>query len=293
MGIQVANTIAAARAAIAALRADARGASVGFVPTMGALHAGHRSLIERSARENDVTVVSIFVNPTQFSPGEDFEKYPKTTDADIGLCEAAGADIVFLPRADEIYPDGFSSQIDMTGPTEALCGLTRPGHFRGVMTVVAKLFNIVRPDRAYFGEKDAQQLVVIRKLARDLNMGIEIVGCPTIREDDGLAMSSRNAYLSPEERRAARCVPRALELGRYVSESNSASPDAEDAVNNILDAVRTCIEAEPLARLEYAELLDASDLSPVTDKTKLALLAVAVHIGGTRLIDNTKVRWRG
>jgi pantoate--beta-alanine ligase len=287
MGIRVIGDIGGVREARAAMPA-----SVGLVPTMGALHAGHLSLIERSVRENDATVVSIFLNPTQFSEGEDLDKYPSSLEADIAMCRDAGADLVFAPGADEIYPDGFSTYIDMTGPTDVLCGLTRPGHFRGVMTVVTKLFNIVRPDRAYFGEKDAQQLAVIRKMAADLNMGIEIIGCPTVREDDELAMSSRNAYLSPEERRAARCIPRALGLARYMAERNPSGVSRENLDAEILEAVRSAIGEEPLANMEYAELLDAADLSEIDESTERALLAVAVHIGETRLIDNIEIGWR-
>lgn len=286
MGIKILETIHDVNGALAAERAAGR--SVGFVPTMGALHAGHTSLIERSASENGRTVVSIFVNPLQFGEGEDLANYPQTLDADMRACENAGADMVFIPQTAELYPAGFSTSVDMTGPTDVLCGLTRPGHFRGVLTVVTKLLNIVRPDRAYFGEKDAQQLVVVRKLARDLNMSVEIIGCPTVREADGLAMSSRNVYLSPDERRAAACLYRAL---LRAAELSSEYPDSRPDAGKILGEVRKVIEAEPLATLEYAELVDAELLTPVTGTPGAALLALAVHIGETRLIDAATIRW--
>ncbi|MDR1067797.1 MAG: pantoate--beta-alanine ligase [Clostridiales Family XIII bacterium] len=286
MGIKIFDTVGGVKEALAAARAG--GQTVGFVPTMGALHAGHISLIERSAAENGCTAVSIFVNPLQFGEGEDLEKYPQTLDADIRACENAGAEMVFVPRAAELYPAGFSTYVDMTGLTDALCGRARPRHFRGVMTVVTKLFNIIRPDRAYFGEKDAQQLVIIRKLARDLDMGVEVIGCPTVREADGLAMSSRNIYLSPDERKAATCLYRALLRAAELAEEHF---DDNTDVGGIISEVRAIIEAEPLARLEYAELVDAELLTPVTKTSRAALLAIAAHIGGTRLIDAITLRW--
>ncbi|MDR2156640.1 MAG: pantoate--beta-alanine ligase [Clostridiales Family XIII bacterium] len=254
--------------------------SVGFVPTMGALHAGHASLIGRSAGENDLTVVSLFLNPLQFGANEDLDKYPSSEAEDLLVCAASGADIAFCPPPSELYPGGFSTYVNMDGMTAALCGKSRPDHFRGVMTVVGKLFNIVRPDRAYFGEKDAQQLAVVRKMARDLNFGTEIIGCPTVREADGLAMSSRNVYLSPDERAAATCLYRALATaGKRIDRG-------ERDAQAITDLVSRTIGAEPLAELEYAELLDAETLESVGAETESMLLAVAARIGGTRLIDN-------
>jgi pantoate--beta-alanine ligase len=252
---------------------------------MGALHAGHASLIERSAAENDVTVVSVFLNPLQFGAREDLDRYPSSAFEDLSVCASAGADVVFCPPPSEIYPDGFSTYVDMNGVTEKLCGKSRPHHFRGVMTVVSKLFHIVRPDRAYFGEKDAQQLVVVRGMTRDLNFGVEIVGCPTVREADGLAMSSRNAYLSPDGRAAARCLYRALlaageAVGRGDRDARSVAKTAADR-----------IEAEPLATLEYAELLEADTLADVGGDTESAILLLAARIGDTRLIDNMTFDW--
>ena len=255
------------------------GLTVGFVPTMGYLHEGHKSLIDRAVKENDRVVVSDFVNPTQFAPNEDFETYPRDLDADAALCEAAGADIIFNPEPDEMYRDALTF-VDMNKITKVLCGKTRPIHFSGVCTVVSKLFNIVTPDRAYFGQKDAQQLCVIKKMVEDLNFDIEIVGCPIVRESDGLAKSSRNTYLSPEERKAALCLSRSLEKGKRLIEGG------EESVAAVLDVIKTEINKEPLAEIDYAELVDLKDLSPLVKIKKPLLCAIAVYIGKTRLIDN-------
>ncbi len=255
------------------------GLTVGLVPTMGFLHEGHKSLIDRAVKENDRVVVSDFVNPTQFAPNEDFETYPRDIDADAALCEAAGADVIFNPEPDEMYRDALTF-VDMNKITKVLCGKTRPIHFSGVCTVVSKLFNIVTPDRAYFGQKDAQQLCVIRKMAEDLNFDIEIVGCPIIRESDGLAKSSRNTYLSPEERKAALCLSRSLEKGKRLIEGG------EESVAAVLDVIKTEINKEPLAEIDYAEIVDLKDLSPLVKIKKPLLCAIAVYIGKTRLIDN-------
>jgi pantoate--beta-alanine ligase len=256
------------------------GQSVGFVPTMGFLHGGHQSLIRRAARENDKTVVSIFVNPTQFAPSEDFEGYPRDFQADAVLCEEAGADLIFCPDAAEMYPSDFVSFVDMDGLTRELCGKSRPTHFRGVCTVVNKLFNIIAPDRAYFGQKDAQQCAVISKMVSDLNMDTEIVCCPIVRERDGLAMSSRNIRLNPAERAAARVVSLAVSEGERLALSGER--DAE----KLRAAMRAIVEAEPLARIDYIEIVDGKSVEKLDVARGLVLGAIAVFIGKTRLIDN-------
>ncbi|MBR0470531.1 MAG: pantoate--beta-alanine ligase [Clostridia bacterium] len=255
------------------------GLSVGLVPTMGYLHEGHKSLIDRAVAENDRVVVSDFVNPTQFGPNEDFESYPRDINADAALCEAAGADIIFNPEADEMY-DNALTFVDMNKITKVLCGKTRPIHFSGVCTVVSKLFNIVTPDKAYFGQKDAQQLCVIRKMVKDLNFDIEIVGCPIIREADGLAKSSRNTYLSADERKAALCLSRSLETGKKMIENGELS------AAKVVDTIKAEIEKEPLAKIDYVEMVDLNNLETLETVQKPLLCAMAVYIGKTRLIDN-------
>lgn len=255
------------------------GLSVGLVPTMGYLHEGHKSLIDRAVKENDRVVVSDFVNPTQFGPNEDFETYPRDINADAALCEAAGADVIFNPEADEMYHDALTT-VNMTKITEVLCGRTRPTHFSGVCTVVSKLFNIVTPDRAYFGQKDAQQLCVIRKMVSDLNFDIEIVGCPIVREADGLAKSSRNTYLSDKERKAALCLSRGLDIGKNMV------ANGEESAAALIEAVENEIKKEPLAKIDYVEAVDYNSLKPLIKIQKPLLCAVAVYIGKTRLIDN-------
>lgn len=257
-----------------------QGMSVGFVPTMGYLHEGHQSLIRRAAQENDKVVVSVFVNKMQFGPKEDFASYPRDIEHDSAKCSEAGADIIFHPSHEEMYGPKFTSFVDMTGLTEGLCGKTRPIHFRGVCTVVTKLFNIVRPDRAYFGQKDAQQLAVITRMVRDLNMGIEIIGCPIIREEDGLAKSSRNTYLSEDERKAA------LILSVSLRKAHEAMEAGERSARSVEKIIREQIETEPLARLDYAEVVSWPDLEPVETADGAVLVAIAVYIGSTRLIDN-------
>ncbi|MBQ6559044.1 MAG: pantoate--beta-alanine ligase [Clostridia bacterium] len=255
------------------------GRTVGLVPTMGYLHEGHKSLIDRAVAENDRVVVSDFVNPTQFGPNEDFESYPRDINADAALCEAAGADIIFNPEADEMY-DNALTFVDMNKITKVLCGKTRPIHFSGVCTVVSKLFNIVTPDKAYFGQKDAQQLCVIRKMVKDLNFDIEIVGCPIIREADGLAKSSRNTYLSADERKAALCLSRSLETGKKMIENGELS------AAKVVDTIKAEIEKEPLAKIDYVEMVDLNNLETLETVQKPLLCAMAVYIGKTRLIDN-------
>ena len=254
--------------------------TIGFVPTMGALHEGHLSLVRRSKAENDATVVSIFVNPTQFGPDKDFLKYPREVEKDVDKLSDQGVDTIFIPVEREMYPDGFSTSINIGRIGDILCGASRPGHFNGVAAVVAKLFNIVIPDRAYFGQKDFQQTVVINKLVRDMNFSIDIIVCPTVRESDGLAMSSRNSYLSSEERRAAAILFKALKLGEELVVSNGI-------VNAVLikEEMRKLIHSEPLATIDYAEIV-AANLKEV-EKIKLPVaICLAVKIGKTRLIDN-------
>lgn len=257
-----------------------QGLSVGLVPTMGYLHEGHKSLIDRAVAENDRVVVSDFVNPIQFGANEDLSTYPRDIEADKRLCEAAGADLIFHPAPEEMYAPDFSTYVEMQKVSEGLCGKSRPTHFRGVCTVVNKLFNIVAPDKAYFGEKDAQQLAVVRRMVRDLDMDIEIVGCPIVRESDGLAKSSRNTYLSEAERKAALVLSRAVFAGREMMEKGER--DAE----KILLAMREIIEAEPLARIDYVEMVDADSITPLVRAEGRVLTAMAVYIGTTRLIDN-------
>ncbi len=276
--MKIVKTIEEVRTAVKAWKAE--GLTVGLVPTMGFLHEGHESLILRAAAENDRVVVSDFVNPTQFGPGEDLESYPRDLNRDAALCENAGAALLFNPEPSEMYADDACTFVDMRALTGELCGKSRPIHFSGVCTVVSKLFNIVTPDRAYFGQKDAQQLSVIRRMVRDLNFGIEIVGCPIIREADGLAKSSRNTYLNAEERKAALVLSRAVKLGSEMAESGEKSADV------IVSAMKKVIEAEPMAKIDYVQAVDAVSVEPITEMKPPVLVAMAVYIGKTRLIDN-------
>lgn len=276
--ITIVKTIEEVRAQVKAWRAE--GLTVGLVPTMGYLHEGHQSLIARSVAENDRTVVSDFVNPIQFGPTEDLATYPRDIARDAALCESTGANLIFHPEADEMYAPDFCTYVDMDHLTKGLCGKTRPIHFRGVCTVVSKLFHIVQPDRAYFGQKDAQQLAVIRRMVRDLNMPLTIVGCPIIREEDGLAKSSRNTYLSAEERKAALCLSRGLNKGKAAVEAGETDAEKVKAI------ITAEIEAEPLSRIDYVEIVDWNNLEPVSSTEGSILAAVAVYIGKTRLIDN-------
>lgn len=256
------------------------GLSVGLVPTMGYLHEGHKSLIVRAVSENDRVVVSDFVNPTQFGVNEDLASYPRDIERDAAVCEAAGADLIFHPEPEEMYFADSCTFVDMDKLTKGLCGKTRPTHFRGVCSVVTKLFHIVTPDRAYFGQKDAQQLAVIRRMVRDLNFDIEIVGCPIVREADGLAMSSRNTYLNEEERQAALILHKSLLLGKEMI------VQGEQDAGEIKAAIVRSIETEPLARVDYVEIVDPDSLETVDIVEGRALIALAVYIGKTRLIDN-------
>jgi pantoate--beta-alanine ligase len=263
-----------------AARAEFSG-TVGLVPTMGALHEGHLALVRSARSESDHVVVSIFVNPTQFASAEAADRYPRSLKRDLTLLEREGVDSTFVPTAEDLYPDGFASAIDVGPLANVLEGASRPGHFRGVATVVAKLLNIVQPSRTYFGQKDAQQLLVIRRMVTDLNLPVEIIGVPTVREPDGLAMSSRNALLLPEERPTARCLFRALEAAGERWEAGER--DAE----TLREAMRAVIEAEPLANLDYASIADPTTLVECQGQvTGVALASLAVTIGQVRLIDN-------
>jgi len=259
------------------------GYSIGFVPTMGYLHEGHQSLIQKSTNENDKTVVSIFVNPMQFAPTEDLANYPRDMRSDTELCERLGVNLIFSPNAEEMYINDFSTFVDMDGITEELCGKSRPTHFRGVCTVVNKLFNIVTPDRAYFGQKDAQQLAVIKRMVRDLNMDVEIINCPIIREADGLAKSSRNAYLSPEERKAACVLSKAVFKGEQLVRLGERNP------KNVIAAMKEIIQAEPLTKIDYIEIVDSNSIRKTETIDGPVLAAIAVYIGKTRLIDNFNI----
>jgi pantoate--beta-alanine ligase len=264
-----------------ALALKREGKRIAFVPTMGFLHEGHASLLREGRRRGDMLVLSIFVNPIQFGPGEDLERYPRDLEGDCAIARASGVDIVFTPTAAEMYPAGFQTAIRVRDLALPLCGSSRPGHFDGVATVVAKLFNICQPDLALFGTKDFQQLAVIRRMAADLSQPLEIVGMPIVREFDGLAMSSRNAYLSPAERLSALCLSRAIRLVR----EHYAAGELDAA--SLLAAARELIAAEPAATVDYLELRDATSLETVQTVSDTTLLALAVRIGKTRLIDNT------
>lgn len=260
---------------------------VGFVPTMGALHAGHVALVERARRECSPVYASIFLNPTQFAANEDLSRYPRPIEADIEKLTAAGVDGLFLPDAAEIYPKGFSTYVNVEGLSDRLEGKSRPGHFRGVATVVLKLLEIVRPRYAYFGRKDAQQARLIQQMARDLDLDAEIVVCPIVREPDGLAMSSRNVYLNAEDRQAATVLYRALQGGKEEIEAGT-----RDALH-LQEAMRKLLYAEPRARVDYAEIVDAETFEPVVRITRAAYALLAVHIGKTRLIDNLRIEPAG
>jgi len=257
-----------------------QGQSIGLVPTMGYLHKGHQSLIRQAAEENDLVVVSIFVNPTQFGPGEDFERYPRDLERDIQLTKEAGGHLIFAPTASEMYPQGYHTYVEVEKLTETLCGASRPGHFRGVTTVVSKLFHIVNPDRAYFGQKDAQQATVIQKMVKDLNMDVNIEVCPIVREPDGLAMSSRNTYLNLEERKQAVVLYQALSKGK-----EQIKQGEKDAAR-VKQTVQQMIEEQPLAKVDYVSIVHYETLEEVQEINSSVLLAVAVKFGKTRLIDN-------
>jgi pantoate--beta-alanine ligase len=259
------------------------GRSIGFVPTMGFLHEGHLSLLRQARVETDLLVLSIFVNPLQFGAGEDFGDYPRDIERDANLAATTGCDIIFAPSAREMYPNDYATFVEVERLTSGLCGASRPGHFRGVATVVSKLFNLVTPDRAYFGQKDAQQAVVIRRMAQDLNMNLEIEVLPIVREADGLAMSSRNTYLTPAERKAATVLYRSLCLAE---KSIAAGEKDADSIRRL---IRAAINAEPLAEIDYIAIVDAENLHELDRIANRVLIALAVRFGKTRLIDNIMV----
>jgi len=277
----VIETIAGMKATAAGWKAAGR--TVGLVPTMGFFHEGHLSLVQEARKRSDIVVISLFVNPAQFGPREDFARYPRDLDRDRALLEAEGADVLFHPSAAEMYPPGFRTYVEVHGLQDGLCGRSRPGHFRGVATVVLKLFNIVRPNAAFFGAKDAQQVLILGKMAADLDLDVEVVTCPIVREPDGLALSSRNVYLNPQERRAA------LVLSKSLRRAEQAIRAGERDSAKVLAGIRFMIEAEPLARVDYVEAVDPAGLAPVDGIRGEVLVALAVFIGSTRLIDNIRV----
>lgn len=281
--LKIATTIQEVRDTVREWKSQ--GLTVGLVPTMGYLHEGHGSLIKTSASECDKTVVSVFLNPTQFAPNEDLESYPRDFEQDKVLCEKMGADLVFHPEVSEMYEQDNATFVEILSEMpKQLCGKTRPIHFRGVCTVVSKLFNIVTPDKAFFGEKDAQQLAIIKRMVRDMSYGIEIVGCPIIREEDGLAKSSRNTYLNEEERKSALCLSKAIFLGQSLVENG------EIDAKKVIEEMKNLINKEPLARIDYVEAVDGVTMMPVDKIEKDTLVAMAVYIGKTRLIDNFSVK---
>ena len=258
------------------------GKVIAFVPTMGYFHEGHLSLMREGRERGDVLVVSIFVNPTQFGPGEDFDRYPRDMERDLRMAEEVGVDVIFAPTVEEMYPEGYQTYVEVEKVTKYLCGLSRPGHFRGVTTVVTKLFNIVKPHVALFGQKDYQQLITIERMVKDLNMDVEIVGMPTVREEDGLAASSRNVYLSPEERKAA------LSLYRSLRRAEELFSEGVRESQRILEEVKKVLEAEPLVKIDYVHVCDPETLEDIEGPIgERALVAVAAKVGTTRLIDNT------
>lgn len=269
-------------AEIQAYSADCRrrGLHIGFVPTMGAFHAGHLSLMRQARKENDAVVVSIFVNPLQFSAGEDYDRYPRRLEQDQKMAESEGADVLFHPSVAEMYPKGFDTHVDQSDLPSKLCGAFRPGHFRGVMTIVSKLFNIVRPDTAYFGQKDYQQYLICRRLATDLNLGVDVRLMPTLREDDGLAMSSRNAYLGPKQRKDATCLYRALQRAEELAGRG------ENSAAKVAAEMRKIIQKVKGTRIEYVAIVNAETLEPVKEIKGRTLVALAVRLGKARLIDN-------
>jgi len=277
--MRVLSTVREMRAASLAVRKG--GQSLGLVPTLGALHAGHIALVRAAQAQCDVVVVSIFVNPTQFGPNEDFSKYPRTFEKDCALLEAEGVALVFAPQTEEMYPAGAGTFVEVEGISDRLDGVSRPGHFRGVATIVAKLFHIVEPDKAFFGQKDAAQVAVLRSMVRDLNFDLELVVCPTVREPEGLALSSRNRYLSAEEH------GRALVLSRALNAIAATFRTGQKDVARLLEAGRGVLATEPDVRIDYLEIVNADTLLPLTEAVPGALVAVAAYVGSTRLIDNT------
>lgn len=276
--MEIVRDIASIRQAIK--KARLTGQTIGLVPTMGFLHEGHLSLLHQAKKENQLVILSIFVNPLQFGVGEDYEEYPRDLTGDAAQAEKTGCDLIFAPTVKEMYPQGYATYVDVEKLTDGLCGASRPGHFRGVTTVVAKLFNIITPDRTYFGQKDAQQAMVIQTMAHDLNMDLDVIIMPIIREEDGLAMSSRNAYLSPEERKAAPI------LNRTLIQASSQIKTGERDATTIRAQIFEAISAEPLASIDYISIVDAAELTDVIKIKGPTLIALAVRFGKTRLIDN-------
>lgn len=276
--MEVAKTIESVRGLVEAARS--KGKKIGLVPTMGALHIGHISLIETAVKECNFVVVSIFVNPTQFGPGEDFEKYPRPLEADLEICKRAGVDVVFAPTTEQMYPRENLTWVNVEKLTEQLCGRFRPGHFRGVATVCAKLFNIVEPDVAFFGQKDGQQAIVIKRMVADLNMSLEIVVCPTVRQPDGLAVSSRNQYLTDAQKKEATYIYKSLQKAQQMIDAGITDCDA------IISQMRTILNQAPSIKIEYVSIVDADAVQSINRITGKVLIAVAVKIGSTRLIDN-------
>ena len=281
--MQILSGIPQTRAALRQLRASRDSAvprTVGFVPTMGALHAGHRSLVATASQRCGIVAASIFVNPTQFGPNEDFTRYPRTLDEDCRMLEAEGVDVVFTPAVETMYPTGAATFVEVEGISQRLDGASRPGHFRGVATVVAKLFAIVQPDFAFFGQKDAAQVAVLRKMVHDLDFPLELIVCPTVRESDGLAMSSRNRYLSPQERKQALSISSALLAAQ--AQVNHGQENA----SVLLQSMREVLQQEPGVRVDYLAVVDPDTLLPLEDVSRGGLLAIAAYVGTTRLIDN-------
>lgn len=276
--MEIITTVADMKAKVAEWKAQ--GLTIGLTPTMGALHEGHMSLMERAVKECDRVVTSVFVNPIQFGPNEDYDNYPRDLERDAAIAESKGVSVVFHPSVEEMYPENYNCYVTMETLTDTLCGAKRPGHFRGVCTVVNKLFNIVDPDKAFFGQKDAQQLAIIKRMVSDLNMRVKVYGCPIVREEDGLAKSSRNTYLSAEERKAALC------LSRSIFKAQELIEDGERNAAVVKKAVTDVIEAELLARIDYVEVVSLANMQPVETLGESGLVAIAVYIGKTRLIDN-------
>jgi len=279
--MEIIRSVEEMQAKIKTIKAEQK--SLGFVPTMGYLHSGHKSLIDKARIENEFVVVSIFVNPTQFGPNEDMEKYPRNESGDFELCDNAGCDIVFIPTAEDMYRKNYNTFVDVYGLTEGLCGASRPIHFRGVCTVVLKLFNIIKPDKAYFGQKDAQQLGVIKRMVLDLNLDVNIIGCPIVREPDGLAMSSRNTYLSQNERSQALVLSKALKKAQQMLDCG------ETNVLTLKEEMVKIIDSVPTSIIDYVEFVDNLTLKPLAQVKGEVLIALAVKIGKTRLIDNMVV----
>lgn len=279
--MEIASTVNELREKILAWKKQGR--KIGFVPTMGYLHEGHLSLVRESKKRSDLTVVSIFVNPKQFGPSEDYRVYPRDLERDRALLEREGVDLVFYPPVDVMYPEGYKTYVEVEDLQDRLCGKSRPGHFRGVCTVVLKLFNLVQPDEAYFGWKDAQQVIILQKMVEDLNVPVKIVPLPLVRDHDGLALSSRNTYLSPEERWAALVLKKSLDLAEKLI------LEGEKEASRIREKMIELISAEPLARLDYVEIVKLSNLEPLDRIEGEALIALAVFIGRTRLIDNLRI----